>query len=123
MYFVGSPGDTDDGDSHSKDLYEGIARQLVEKVAARGDDREGLSHATVHVTQDRKERQTKWVRVEDARAMLTAIIEGLLEEPPHGSGSPLTLLAAKAWTRQAEGALKDWLLEWNMPSRFPGQKR
>ena len=118
---MGSPGDTDDGDSHSMDLYEGIARQLVEKVTASGDDREGLKEATVHVTQDRKERQTKWVRVEDARAMLTAIMEGFLEEPPPGSGGPLTLVAAKAWTRQAEGALKEWLREWNLPSRFHAQ--
>ena len=52
----------------------------------------------------------KWVRVEDARAMLTAMMEGLLEGP-----ELLTLEAAKAWTLEAEDVLKDWLREWQGP--------
>ena len=116
-YFVGSPGDADDGDgrSHSKDLYEGIARQLVERVAAK-HDRESVNCAMmVEVTRGgrrppRPRQVVQWVRVEDARAMLTAMMEGLLEGP-----ELLTLEAAKAWTLEAEDVLKDWLREWQGP--------
>ena len=60
--------------------------------------------------QSPQRKVVKWVKVEDARAMLTAMMEGLLEGP-----ELLTLEAAKAWTLEAEDVLKDWLREWQGP--------
>ena len=111
LFFVGSPGDTDNERSHSKDLYEGIARQLIERVVVK-HSRESINYSMVEVIRERRPRHVKWVKVEDARAMLTTIMEGLLEGP-----TLLTLEAAKAWTHEAENVLEDWLREWQEPLR------